>query len=451
MKVKLKIIIILIYVNCYSQTSIYNASDYNIIPDGNELNTKTIQKCLDLIEKNGGGTLYFPPGKYLSGGLTIGANITLFLDNGATLQASPKIEDYSGRHFILADKADNFSIKGNGTIDGNGTFFYDANYQPMARPEPWIVISKSNNVSIEGVNFINSPSHVLVFDRCNSVNVNNIKIINDPKSPNTDGIDIVASSNVFISNSHIDTGDDAICLKSKKDMDNAFAQNSILNRGIENVVVTNCILISDDAAIKLGTGSQNTTKNCVFTNSILKSRYGIALFMMDGGLYEDISFSNLQIETQARHDNHYPIFIDIHQRQKDSKVGTIKNIFFNNISIKTEGTVYVSGHPDQPLTDIYFNNINIIVPFARNTSKWVKPKGNKTIEQWATCSDFSNVPATFIIANANNLTLNNVSINHQGPTAMDRFAFWFENTSNLKQMEMSGNSINKSELIFVKN
>jgi polygalacturonase len=413
---------------------------------GQTLVTNQIQNELDKISKNNGGTLYIEAGKYLTGSLFPGKNTTIFLETGAEIIASTNIKDYKGNHFIHAINADNFTLKGNGIINGSGSSFYDKDYKPLTRPEPWIVIENSSNVSISDLKLINSPAHVLVFDNCNIVYVNNIKIENDLLSPNTDGIDIVGTSNVTITNCYFKTGDDAICLKSKKDMDNKFAE-STQNKGIENVLVSNCIIESDDAGIKLGTGSEYVTRNCIFKNNIIKNtRYGIALFMMDGGLYENIIFSDIIIETGGRHDNVYPIFVDIHLRKENSKFGTIKGIAFNNLTIRTEGNLYFSGVSSSKLDDISLNNVAILVTKARNTSKWVKPKGNKAIKQWSNCTDFTKENATVIIANATNVKLNNVEVVQQAGD-QNKFAFGFINSSIAKN-SISGNSINQKELYF---
>ncbi|MGL4632316.1 MAG: glycoside hydrolase family 28 protein [Leadbetterella sp.] len=416
---------------------------------GKTLVTVQIQTVLDKIAKQGGGTLYISTGNYLTGSLFPGKNTTILLENGAQLIASKSMKDYVGKHFIHAKNADNFTLKGEGTINGNGSFFYDSTYKPLARPEPWIVIENSKQVHVEGIKFINSPSHVLVLDNCRKVNIHRISIICDPKSPNTDGIDIVGSSDVVIDQCYFETGDDAICLKSKKDMDNAFAKEGS-SSGIENVIVTNCILKSDDAAIKLGTGSEYVTKNCLFKNNIVSdSRYGVALFMMDGGSYENIVFSDMIIETGGRHDNHYPIFLDIHQRNENSKVGQIKGITFKDISIKTEGCVYISGHKDSFVDNILFDNIQIDIPFARNTDKWVKPKGNKAIKQWATCADFTKEKASFIIGNAKNVQLKDVRISHT-KSDVQKHAFGFINAT-VQTDHISGNSIGVDTLYFETN
>ena len=120
--------------------------------------------------------------------------------------------------------------------------------------------------------------------------IDGIRILNFLEAPNTDGIYPISSSNVFISNCYIETGDDAICPKSNS-----------TEKACENLVVTNCVLISDDSAIKFGTRSDGIIRHCVFNNIIIRnSKYGLAFYMKDGGTYEDIQFSNINIETSGK-------------------------------------------------------------------------------------------------------------------------------------------------------
>src|SRR5690606_1927289 len=53
-----------------------------------ELLTKTIQQAIDQAASEGGGTIYFPAGEYLTGAIHFKSNITLHLDAGAVLKFS---------------------------------------------------------------------------------------------------------------------------------------------------------------------------------------------------------------------------------------------------------------------------------------------------------------------------------------------------------------------------
>lgn len=407
-------------------TTRFNILDFGAKPDGKTMNTKAIQAAIDKALKVH-GEVVIPEGTFLTGALTLGPRMTLQIDKGATVLASPNMQDYPNGNFINAPYADSLVIQGQGTINGNGTAFFDAKWKFEERPQPWIVISDASGVKVSGIRFENSPSHTLSFNFCDGVIVDDISIKNNPKSPNTDGIDIRNTRNVTITNCDIRTGDDAICLKvtSKKHLWQDPKGNA-RPRTVENIVVKDCYLESDDAALKLGTGSGYMTRNITFEGiTIRKTRYAMALFMMDGGIYQDILFKNIDAETGARHAQEYAVFMDIHQRLADSPVGQIENVRFEDCKIKTQGIFYVSGHPQQNLKNITFDTIDVVFDGHLDNSSWQKPKGNKKIKQWPTTSDYVRESGKFIIGNAEDVHFKNLTITNavSDSTAM----FWRNN------------------------
>src|SRR6201992_3374966 len=67
----------------------FNVKQYGAIGDGISLDSKAINKAIDAAAKAGGGTVYFPAGNYLSGSIHLKSNISLFIDQGATIIAAP--------------------------------------------------------------------------------------------------------------------------------------------------------------------------------------------------------------------------------------------------------------------------------------------------------------------------------------------------------------------------
>ena len=443
-------ITIMIWILCTACNSnhIYTITDFGAVPDGKTLNTKAIQKAIDRAIATK-GTVRVPAGTFYTGSLVLGPHMTLQLDENAILLASSDMKDYAQKHLIHAPEADNLIIKGKGTINGNGTSFFDKNWKYTERPQPWIVIESARNVSISGITLTNSPSHCLVFEHCIGVKVEGIQINNHPRSPNTDGIDITNTKNVTISNCRISTGDDAICIKNKSKV--PVEENNILkNKITENITVTNCFLESDDAALKLGTGSGNLTRNCTFSDiQITNTRYGMALFMMDGGTYSDITFKDISIETGGRQKDAYPLFMDIHQRTEESPPGEITNISFENIDITTNGLLYISGHPEQNIGRVTMKNMKVRVPFADNTvaENWKKPKGNTKIKQWAGPANYVQAPGTFIVAHTDHVTMNNMHIVHE-EGAMERHALYFVDVQKADTLNIRGNALYKETFMY---
>ncbi len=284
---------------------------YGAKGNGRNMDTRAIQQAIDACAEEGGGTVYFPNGTYLSGTIVLASNVTLYLDAGATLLGSRNLEDYDPPYLIYAHEAKNISIQGKGVIDGQGASFWDEDFNPLERPARMIELVACQNVTIRDVTIQNSPSWAVELLGCDRVVVDAVSIINPRRGPNTDGLDIVSSSNVLVSNCYIEGGDDSICLKAR-----------LKDKPCENVTVTNCVLISDDTAIKLGTRSTGDIRHCVFSNiAIRNTRYGISLFMKDGGTYEDIQFSNITMEMETGTARYaYPIMMDIEPRTDTSKV-----------------------------------------------------------------------------------------------------------------------------------
>src|SRR5512139_1289925 len=115
------------------KASFFNVRDYGVVGDGQTLDSPAIQSAIDACTALGGGTVFLPAGQYLTGSLFLHNNISLHLDSGAVILGSENPDDYpivhsrwEGKHqdtyapLITAQKVDNISIVGRGTIDGCG-------------------------------------------------------------------------------------------------------------------------------------------------------------------------------------------------------------------------------------------------------------------------------------------------------------------------------------------
>ncbi len=404
-----------------SITAVYNVRQYGAVGDSERLDTKAVQEAIDACSESGGGTVYFPEGTYLVGTVILRSNVTLHLESGAKILGSPSLDHYDPPHLIYADNAQNIAITGRGVIDGQGQSFWDLegeltateDYRALKRPAMMVELEACQDVLIKGVTLQNSPSWALNLVGCDRVTVDGVSIINPRKGPNTDGLDIVSSSNVFVSNCYIDGGDDCICLKAR-----------LKNKPVENVTVTNCVLISDDSAIKFGTRSTGDIRYCVFSNIVIRNtQYGIGFYMKDGGIYEDIQFENIIIENcrdPRQKLDYYPqvpggvggvytIFMDVEPRTDTSKVGSIRNIVFSDISMNTDGgNCLIQGMPDRPIEDVTFNNVRMRVATTGDFSKRHKPRGVKNMP--LSPNDYAYVPSLFAFAHVRGLTLTNLQV-----------------------------------------
>jgi polygalacturonase len=396
------VIFILLISTIQAQT--LDVTRFGAIGDGKTLNTRALQTAIDSCAKQGGGTVLFPAGRFLTGTLNLRSNITLELSNGAVLLGSDNINDYSTeprdnrRHLLYAHTASNIAIIGQGTIDGQGKGFWKGDtldYEPLPeRPVHWLRFVSCSRVQLRDVRLINSPSHTCFLDSCSDVTIDNLTLYNDHRVPNTDGFDISDCSHVRISNCLISTGDDGICLKGQ-------------GGRVENILVSNCVIESDDAALKLGTGSLGVMENCIFTNCVIRNtRYGIALFMIEGGIHRNITFQNISID------------------RKDSSfaLGTMENISFHDITARTQGKILISGHPSKNITSISLRNITLEARNCASMTKARKPKGNRnyTYESRIGNADFANAPALIALGYTDKLQMENVRVRLTDSTANEK-------------------------------
>jgi polygalacturonase len=208
-----------------------NPRDFGAKADGTTKDTAAIQSAIDACEAKGGGTVRLTAGTWLTAPIVLKSNITLQLDKGATLLGSPDHADYPAitefrlpdlQSLVSASNAENVSITGEGTIDGNGESWWtmarsvrDSGVMGNPHPRPRLVVfDHCKHVRIEGVTIQNSPMWQLVPYYCDDVVIHNIRVLAPQHSPNTDAVDPFSSSNVRIDHLYADVGDDDIAIKS---------------------------------------------------------------------------------------------------------------------------------------------------------------------------------------------------------------------------------------------
>lgn len=377
-------------------------------PDDGESDTAAIQAAISACAGTG-GVAVLSNGVWLTGGLTLGGDMTFRLEEGAVLRLIPDMALYTPLDLTRGDDPDQLyaalhapgvvglRLEGPGVIDGSGPEFWDENFYDLGiprptlpRPKPVVELADCRDVVVDGLRMENLPSFAIRFNRCSGGEVTGVVIRNDLRSPNTDGIQVRDSSDITIRRVDIHTGDDAIVLKSS-------------TRPVERILVEESRLTSDDGAVKFGTGSHHGVRDSVFRDlDVTESRYGVAIFMIDGGAHRDNRFEDIRIETGGRHDRTYPIFVDIDRREADRSLGEVNGLTFRNIEIISDGASLIAGNPDAPIQDLSLEGINVTrkttpQPLDRRRSK---PRGNVTIQAQAGSVDHSREPAEMVIAHA---------------------------------------------------
>ncbi len=350
-----------------------NVLDFGAKPDGGTLCTQAIQKAVDQCAQNGGGTVHFPAGMWLTGTIYLESHITLQLDSGCVLLGSKEKKDYGRPHKLSGTEGETFSywaiiagknltniaIRGRGTIDGQGANF---KYKDGPRPKN-VYLEGCSDVLIEGVRMRSAGSWMQHYRRCDRLTIRDIAVFNHV-SYNNDGLNIDSCRDVAISGCVVDSDDDAIVLKS------------LSLSPCENVTISDCIVSSHCNSIKMGTESGGGFQNITVSNcTICSPRYsqviygrqrglaGVALEIVDGGTLERVAITNLTIKGVT-----VPIFMRLGNRarlyEKDQPrpgVGKFRNVTVSNIIATDCSSVgcSITGLPDHPIENVTLSNISL--------------------------------------------------------------------------------------------
>ncbi|XP_010936703.1 polygalacturonase At1g48100 [Elaeis guineensis] len=161
-------------------------------------------------------------------GPTCQDNIVFQLDGTIIAPTDPKPWGSGLLQWLEFRKLRGLTIQGQGIIEGQGNAWwsnkslFDDNAQPsnelsgkMPHTTPTALrLYGSNNVTVTGITIRNSPQCHLKFDSCDTVEVSDITISSPGDSPNTDGIHLQDSLNVFIHDVDLGCGDDCISIQT---------------------------------------------------------------------------------------------------------------------------------------------------------------------------------------------------------------------------------------------
>lgn len=401
-------------VSLHCAAASYNILDFGAKGDGKFICTKAINKAVEQCSQSGGGTIVIPPGVFVTGTIALKSHVDLHLEPGAELLGSENMNDYkvgNATHgMIFCEDATDVSISGRGTINGNGTHFYEKdknhvydefdksrtrqkeNYMPegtfftdgplkrISMPGMTIVFFHCTNVAVTGITIKDTPIWATRFGYCDGVLIDGVTIVNNILVPNSDGIHTTVSRNIRISNCNIFAGDDAIVVTGfPKDEEtpgfNSADQDAHTygNKTIyaENVIVTNCQLKSSSAGIRIGYG-QHPIRRCTFSNIVIyDSHRGIGIFAHDASNIEDLIFTDIIIETRLRNGQWWghgePIHLSCISRFEGRAAGQIKNVQFNNINAIGEQGILVFGQKESPMENIQFNNVHLQMRKGKET------------------------------------------------------------------------------------
>jgi polygalacturonase len=429
------VIILLTYFPLFAQTnSIFSVTEFGAKGDGLSLETNSLQTAIDKCAERG-GTVFFPAGKYLTGSLELKSNVEIYLSPGSVILGSTDIKDYkphkpelnSYNDYFLeyslfySEHASRVSIRGEGTIDGQGSAFkvITKKKPDRYRNRPFIIrFVECNDITIENIFLRNSAMWMQQYLACQNLIIRDVKIFNHANQ-NNDMMDIDGCKNVVISGCIGDTDDDGITLKSTS------------MRITENVTISDCVVSSHCNAIKIGTESTGGFRNIAISNMVVKPSSvekvifgsptglsGITLGNVDGGILERVVISNIAIDGPD-----VPICLRLGNRGRKYKddapqpgIGSYKDVSLDNIvadNVKSTGCS-ITGIPGHQIENISLSNIKI--NFTGGVSKEnIKTDVPELEDSYPEGIMFGTLPSYgFYIRHAKNISFSNIQLSYTG-------------------------------------
>lgn len=346
---------------------VLNILDFDVDPTGKTVNTVQIQHAIQTTaDLNGGrgGTLVIPPGKYLTGTLTMQSNVTLYLHGGALVQGTNNRDDYPdptgvAEHLILFQNISNASIRGKGALDAAGIDLRTL----FGLRHRLLLILDSENILIEDVTLRDSGAWNTHIIRSNEVILRNVKILCDVNLGNTDGIDPDSGSRITIEDSFVYSGDDPIVLKQ--------TGRGGEPRTVENITVRRNILWTRKSALKIGTETRGGLfRNILFEdNDIVHADRGIVMYLYDGAVLENIRFINNRFEKIGGDRNQKLFHIEIRDRHG---AGHIRNVLMKDVyaeDFSPNNSVIKGLNENHRVSGLVFENIVIGGKRRKNASE----------------------------------------------------------------------------------
>ncbi|MCX6328699.1 MAG: glycoside hydrolase family 28 protein [Bacteroidia bacterium] len=461
---------------------VFNVKDFGATGDGKTLDSPSINKAIEEASAKGGGMVYFPAGNYLSASIRLKSNISVYLEQGATIvAASPadgykyddpepniwgdslKYQDFGHSHWhnslIWGEKLQNISILGPGLIWGKG--LVRGTTDAAGSGNKSISLKWCRNVILRDISILQGGWFGILATGVDNLTIDNLKI-----DTNRDGMDIDCCVNVRVSNCFVNSPrDDGICLKSSFGLGVA--------RATENVTITNCQVSgftegslldgtykrNDMAAggngptgrIKFGTESNGGFRNITISNCVFTYCRGLALEAVDGALLEDVTITNITMRDIVN----APLFLRLGERMRgpaDATVGELRRVIISNVMVYNADPKYgciISGDQGHDIKDIRISNVRIYYKGGGTAEQAVRevPGFEK---EYPEPYRFGVLPSYgFFIRHADGVQLDNVEVSFKENDL--RPAFFLDDVKNIDFMFVKAQKAENVPSLMLKN
>ena len=375
---------------------IFDIRNYGAIGDAKTDCTAALQAAVDAASAQGGGTVLVEHGTFLFYPFRLKSNVRLEVAWDAVMLAGPDPERYfiipknpywntdlalrnNRRCVIYAEGAEHIAICGQGRFDFNGTSF--VNVDPAVQefhghwkrksdtliPGRALFFVGCRDVRLEDLTLTNPAGWFTWFLDCENVLCRGLTITSSLCMPNSDGLHFGSCRNVRVSDCDIHTGDDCIIIRGMQEQFDS-------PKPCENVTVSNCILQSSTAAVRIGWTHDFEHRNVTFSNIIIReSRDGFSMIVPpmrfpqpDPPRYDDTPTPYPDVQpfaaenfliTNVNADTHGPI-LNI-ALDPLAPVAYVRNIALRDVNAISDVPPRVVATPDQHVSNLEFTNVTL--------------------------------------------------------------------------------------------
>ncbi len=415
--------------------------DFSILDYGAKSDSTTdclpaIKEAIAACNKAGGGRVVIPEGTYLvNGPIHLKNNVNLHLEKGAVVKFSTDPEDYlpvvltryeglelmNYSPLIYAYGKENIAVTGEGVFDGQASKKHwwwwsgskddgwkegmpsqgDANSRPLLtkmavegvpvekrifgeghylRPT-FLEFYKCKNILIKDITIKNTPFWILHPTLSQNITIDGVSTIS--YGPNNDGCDPESCTNIQIKNCFFSNGDDCIAIKSGRDEDGRR-----IDVPTKNIVIENCVMKDGHGGVVVGSetsgGVENLfVRNCEMSSPNLDRAIRIKSNACRGGVSKNFYFKDIKVGQVHEAVIKVNMFYGDDKTEGCNYPPTLDSVFIKNVtSQKSEYAIYIKGRKDKPVSNIFISDC-----------------------------DFNNVEKENIIQQAENVKLNNITVN----------------------------------------
>jgi hypothetical protein len=310
-----------------SGTRTYNIVDFGAKGDGKTLDTQALQAAIDACSRDRGGTVVVPAGVFAIGTVELKSNVTLRIEAQGKLLGSADGKQYHAADaiplhgdatlvdgnvgLIFAANAENITIEGPGTIDGQGAEFRSPNRgvpPPSGRggaQRPYhLLFYRCRNLRVRDLTLVASAFHSVRVIQSRYVWMDRLHIHNRVNG-NNDGFHFISSEYVHVTNCDVESQDDACALfgscRFVTISDSTFSTRwSVFRFGggnPENVTISNCVVYQTyGCPIKMHFGAESRVQNLLFSNLVLQDVTGPISIDLDNRVRRDAAVNSQAAE-----------------------------------------------------------------------------------------------------------------------------------------------------------